>query len=174
MVPQKHTSARTCRHQIPALHKALVRANTWTPWDTNADIGGGKYELASDFLEDVEVGNIVYDPFNRSPNHNAVALQAILAGTTTATVTNVLNVIAEAGNRRGVIELAARAVAPNRVAYFDVHEGDRTGIGHQTRDGWQENRRLATYIPEIERYFTSVQVAIVEGIRAILACGSKT
>lgn len=172
-MPQEISSAKTSRAQIPALHKALVRAKIWSYWDTNADIGGGKYELASDYLESHGVLNIVYDPFNRSDAHNEIAIQAIAEGTTTATVANVLNVIAERGNRRGVIELAAAAVKPNRVAYFDVYEGDRTGVGNRTRDGWQENRRLSTYVPEIERYFQSVRIAVVEGVRCIVAHGSK-
>lgn len=170
---QQFTSAKTSRAQIPALHKALVRAKVWTPWDTNADIGGGRFELASDYLEEHGVINIVYDPFNRSAEHNEIALQALAEGTTTATVTNVLNVIAEPGNRRGVIEMAATVVAPNRVAYFDVYEGDRTGVGNRTRDGWQENRKLLSYVSEIEPYFKSVTVVIVAGVRCIAAHGSR-
>jgi len=33
--------------------------------------------------------------------------------------------------------------------YVTVYEGDRSGKGKVTRDGWQENRKLASYLDEV-------------------------
>lgn len=169
---QKHTSAKTSRAQVPALHRALVRAGVWEPYDTNADIGGGKYNLASDFLAEHLVGNVVYDPYNRPRDHNQAAIKVIRSGLTTATLANVLNVIAEPEIRAAAIRLAAEAVAPNRYAYFGIYEGSKSGVAKQTRDGWQENRKLRTFVPEIEPFFEHVTMAVIEGCRAIVASGS--
>jgi len=116
---QRYTSERTCRNQFPALHRALIDLNAWRPGDTNADIGGGKFDLVTDRLAELGVTNLVWDPHNRSDEHNADTLRLIKQGTTTATVAKVLNVIAEPEIRAEVIQLAARA----RVAFFHFYEG---------------------------------------------------
>jgi len=170
---QKHTSAKTCRAQVPALHRALLRARVWRSWDTNADIGGGKYELATDELAEHQVGNVVYDPYNRPPGFNEASLRVIKKGLMTATVANVLNCIMEPHIREKVIRLAAVAVAPKRMAYFAVYEGDKSGVGRETRDGWQENRKLESYVVEIEGHFDVVRVVVIEGLRCIVAYGSR-
>jgi hypothetical protein len=162
---QRYTSERTCRHSFPALHRALLDLNAWRRGDTNADIGGGCYELVTERLADIGVLNIVWDPHNREDEHNAEALRLIKMGTTTATVAKVINVIMEPEIRADVIRLAARA----RVAYFHVYEGDGSGVGKETRDGWQENRKLLSYVSEIEPFFGHVAVTTISGVRVIEA-----
>ncbi len=137
----------------------------WKAGDTNADIGGGKWELATEALDDQEVENVVYDPYNRSREHNVKALKRISQGVDTATVANTLNVIAEPEIRAEVIKLAARAT----VAYFHVYGGDGSGVGVKTRDGWQENRSLATYVPEVEAHFSRVTHHCVGDLQIIEA-----
>ena len=162
---QRYTSERTCRHQFPALHRALLDLNAWRPGDTNADIGGGKYDLVTERLAEMGVTNLVWDPHNRSDEHNVEALKLIQRGTTTATIAKVLNVIVEPEIRAEVIRLATRA----RAAFFHVYEGDGSGVGKKTRDGWQENRKLLSYAVEIEPYFGHVAVTTISGLRVIEA-----
>ena len=61
-VEQKITSAKTSIPQIPALfkHKDVTFGKT------NIDIGGGKFDLATNFLAEQGTKNYVFDPNNRS------------------------------------------------------------------------------------------------------------
>ena len=138
----------------------------------NADIGGGKWDLTTEFLALHGVRNIIFDPFNRSTAWNDAALREIRelsesGHLTTSTVANVLNVIREPEVRAEVIQLAA--LSPR--AYFSVYEGDRSGVGKQTRDGWQENRRIQDYVAELEPYYGTrgISVFTVGGARFIEA-----
>jgi len=65
----------------------------------------------------------------------------------------VLNVIAEPEARAELIETAAMA---DGKAYFTVYEGDRSGVGRRTTKGWQNNRKLADYMPELQAHFEYV------------------
>lgn len=113
--------------------------------------------MATDYLKEKGVTNIVFDPFQRSDEHNQKAVAAIKNGQAdTATVANVLNVIPDPKERAKTIRRAANAVGKTGVAYFQVHEGDGDGKSRATRDGWQEYRKLASYMPEIEKYFRFV------------------
>lgn len=135
----------------------------WKSQDVNADIGGGRWNMASEALARVGVLNLVYDPFNRPSDHNEVILP-LLSRVTTATISNVLCVIAEPEARLEVIKLAA--LAP--VAYFTVYEGNRSGVAGPTRDGWQENRKLASYLDEI-RVVMGAELQTLGGLRMIVA-----
>ena len=163
---QRYTSAKTSRNQVPALHKALLRAGIWRRRDKNADLGGGKWDKATDFLFEHGVINLVVDKYNRSETHNAWTWGVIKRGVTTVTVANVLNVIAEPTHRAEVIRMAAGV---GGTAYFTVYEGNRSGKGRRTRDGWQENRKLVTYLSEIEPHFVRAQVEKIGGLRVIVA-----
>ena len=164
MVTQVISSARTSRAQVPALHRALLRDGDRFGC-INGDIGGGKYDLATKALREVGVRNIVYDPYNRSEAHNEKALAALRGGVDTVTIANVLNVIREPKARQKVVRLAFET---SLRAYFTVYEGDRSGLGRETRDGWQEHRHLASYIPEIRRVYPKARVVIIGGLRVIV------
>ena len=73
------------------------------------------------------------------------------------TVLNVLNVIKEQGHRDALIRQAAKNAGSDKPAYFQIHDGDRTGVGKETVNGWQNNRKLPDYIPEIEKHFSQVE-----------------
>jgi hypothetical protein len=167
---QQHTSEKTSRNQVPALHKALLRAGILKRRTKNADLGGGRFDKATEFLLDGGVANIVHDKFGRSEAHNAWAAKAIESGVSTVTVANVLNVIAEPACRAEVIEQAAEAAAVKGAqAYFTVYEGDGSGEPRQSRDGWQENRKLASYVPEVKVHFPHVELRRISGVAVIVA-----
>ena len=154
-VSQAISSAKTSIMQIPALfkHKAVKFG------DVNIDIGGGRFDLATNYLASIGTTNLVFDPFNRPETTNASTLDYLRSGkrADTATCANVLNVIAEEEARNNVILEVAKAIKPDGVAYFMVYEGNGTGIGKETSAGYQNNRKTADYVQEISQWFDSVQ-----------------
>jgi len=153
--PQEISSAATSinQRQMPATFKRVK----WQSGTRNADIGGGRFDNATDYLADIGVENVIYDPYNRTQESNQAAVSKISGGQSdTATVNNVLNVIAEPESRNLVIRQAADAIKPNGKAYFLIYEGNKKGVGSPTASGWQENRKAETYIAEIRKHFGSV------------------
>lgn len=154
-VSQGISSAKTSIKQVPALFKDK---NTRFG-DTNIDIGGGRFDLAKDYLASIGTRNMVFDPYNRTAKENTSTLSFLRGGerADTATCANVLNVIAEPAARANVILETAKAIKPDGTAYFMVYEGDGSGTGKETSAGWQNNRKTADYLSEIGEYFDSVQ-----------------
>lgn len=155
---QLHDSAATSLNQVPAAHKLIEAIDGY--WLDNLDIGGGKYNAYTDALWDIAVVNDVYDPFNRSKEHNEAILNgsAFRVGYCSVTCNNVLNVIKEPEVRRETIELAYKAVQEGRPAYFTVYEGNRSGEGKISRksdtgSSWQNNMKTADYMPELQAVF---------------------
>lgn len=130
----------------------------------NLDIGGGKYETATDYLHRQGVHNFVWDKYNRSLEHNArIASMLIETGCAdTATLSNVLNVIKERKFRIEALELAAQALGKGALCYITVYEGNRSGIGTKTTKGYQLNRKLKDYLREVKSVFN--QVSIQDGV----------
>ncbi len=67
---QKYSSKDTSINsaKVPAIFRKI----DWTDLTSqkNIDIGGGKYDTATEYLMQYGVSNIIYDPFNRSFNDN--------------------------------------------------------------------------------------------------------
>ena len=153
---QEITSAATSinARQMPATFKAVK----WQPNTRNADIGGGRFDNATEHLHQHGVENVIYDPFNRPKEHNEASIAKIKDGQChTATVNNVLNVIKEPNNRHAVIRQAANAIRPDGTAHFLIYEGNKSGQGSVTKAGWQEHRPAHTYLDEIGHHFEDVQ-----------------
>ena len=147
-LPQQYPSDKA---SINSARPAATFKHLPTDITVVADIGGGKYDNAPDHLTVV-----VYDPYNRTPAHNAKAVNQIQGGQCdVATVNNVLNVIKEKHIRQQIIAQAADC-AP--IAYFLIYEGNRSGTGSVSRNGttWQEHRKADSYIPEIQQHFPTV------------------
>lgn len=153
-IGQEVSSAGTSIKQVPALFN-----NKNVVWGkVNIDIGGGRFDLATDFLKERGVFNLVFDPYNRPEKQNSDTLEFLQKGNKadTATCANVLNVIAESDARANVILEMAKAIKPDGRAYFMVYEGDGSGEGRKTSAGWQNNRKTASYEDEIRQYFGEV------------------
>lgn len=154
-VSQAISSAGTSLRQVPALFKnPNVRFG-----EVNIDIGGGRFDLATEYLAERGTRNLVFDPYNRGEETNRATLDYLMAGNRadTATNANVLNVIAEAPARANVILEMAKAIKPDGRAYFMVYEGDGSGVGRETSAGYQNNRKTADYVPEIEQFFDRIE-----------------
>lgn len=151
---QEHSSKDTSLPQVPAVMKI---PGLFKPGTVNADIGGGKYDIATDFMRSNGVENLVLDPYNRSEEHNAEISKRLKRGKAdTATVANVLNVIKEPHLRMKAIQQAAAAIKPGGTAYFQIYEGAGHGQGGITPRGWQNHRKTADYLAEIQQAFGSV------------------
>ena len=153
-VTQAISSAKTSIKQVPALFKHPgVRFG-----DVNIDIGGGRFDLATNYLAERGTRNLVFDPYNRGSEENSATLNYLMSGNKadTATCANVLNVIAEPRARANVILETAKSIGEDGTAYFMVYEGDGSGQGKETSSGWQNNRKTADYVQEIRQYFDDV------------------
>lgn len=154
---QSVTSAATSLKQVPALHKSeLFQVK---PGHRNIDIGGGAYDLGTEYLaRERGVKSEVYDPFNRPAEHNQRVLAEYAENpANTATVANVLNVIPEAEHRLDVIQKAYDHTLPDGKAYFSIYEGDRSRRAAETTKGWQNNQPAQFYVDEIEQVFPRVE-----------------
>jgi len=70
---QAISSADTSLRQVPALFKK--QDIDFPEGGTNFDIGGGRFDEGTKYLADERgVENFVYDPYNRSPEHNAAVM----------------------------------------------------------------------------------------------------
>lgn len=142
---QRFTSAQTSINstKAPAVY-GMKKAIEAMSGKKVVDVGGGRFDTAKKAARAYNADVSIYDPFNRSAEHNA----AVMAGLyDVAIISNVLNVIDSAAARREVVQLAATKAA---ALLITVYEGDRSGKGRQTAaDSWQENRPTADYIEEI-------------------------
>lgn len=155
VVSQEITSAKTSIKQVAGLFKDKNAKFG----KTNIDVGGGRFNLVTDYLAERGTKNMVFDPYNRGVDENTATLRYLQNGgrADTATCANVLNVIREPDARANVILEVAKCIRDGGTAYFTVYEGDGSGEGRQTSSGWQNNRKTADYVSEIGRYFDDVQ-----------------
>lgn len=152
MTTQTITSAATSLRQVPAIFKKVDFS-----FGTNLDLGGGKYDEVQAYFDyqEYEAQNLVYDPFNRSEEHNQAVLdKAKWEGCDTVTISNVLNVIKDKEHRLELLKLAAQYECP---VYITAYEGDKSGIGKETTKGYQNNRKLKDYESEIREVFRVVK-----------------
>jgi hypothetical protein len=150
---QAISSADTSLSQVPALFKKADI--TFPEGSVNLDIGGGRFNKATEYMAtERNVENLVLDPYNRSPEHNAaISARVSSEPADTATAANVLNVIAEPKARADVIRQASTNIKPGGTAYFQIYEGARTGVGKETSKGFQNNKKTADYLLEVESIF---------------------
>lgn len=153
-VEQEYNSAKTSRNQVPALFHKLGKHLIETG-GRNVDIGGGAWEKGTELLKTkYQMDSRVLDRFNRTEEHNQAVQDWIDNNPTdTATIANVLNVIKEPEIRQMVIQQGYDAVKTGGQVFISTYEKGGSGVGHTTKDGWQERRKTATYIPEIEAVF---------------------
>ncbi len=136
--------------------------------DLIVDIGGGRFNnLVEDAAEQGATVK-VYDPFNRTPEHNAKVVDAISNGKSDMAMShNVLNVIKEDTNISDVIKQAENAVKPGGKAHFSVYEGDskdRLKGARQTSKGWQRFQTTDEYVPFVENVFGPENVVLKDKI----------
>lgn len=156
-ISQEFTSENTSINstKLPAIFK-LVK---FEPGTINVDYGGGKFDNVADYLTQYDVINLVYDPYNRSAEHNKEVISTIrnAGGADTATCSNVLNVIKEPEVRQNVLSNMSKLVKSGGTIYITVYEGKGDGAEGPTKSGYQLNRKTADYLEEIQQVFPNAK-----------------
>jgi len=75
-----------------------------------------------------------------------------------ATCSNVLNVINEPAARRHLITDILSLVKRDGPIVFTVYPGCRSSTGAVTSKGWQANRPLRSYLPEIQELIPNARI----------------
>ncbi len=138
----------------PAGYNELKKRGEIKDGDVIVDIGGGRFDnLVEDAAEEGATVK-VYDPFNRTPEHNAAVVDSVKDGQADMAMShNVLNVIQEDKNIIDIAVQAENAIKPNGKAHFSVYEGTGKGEGKVTTKGYQRNQKTQAYVPLIEQVF---------------------
>lgn len=152
-ISQEFTSENTSINssKLPAIFKMI----SLEPGTINIDYGGGRFDNVADYLTQFDVINLVYDPYNRTKEHNSEVIRTVrkAGGADTATCSNVLNVIKEPEVRQNVLQNIKKLVKPNGTVYITVYEGSGKGNEGPTKSGYQLNRKTEGYLDEIKQVF---------------------
>lgn len=152
-IDQEFTSENTSINstKLPAVFKMV----SFKPGTVNIDYGGGRFDNVADYLAQYDVINLVYDPYNRTQEHNKEVIKLVKehGGADTATCSNVLNVIKEPEVRKNVLQNIKKLVKPSGEVYITVYEGTGKGDEGATKSGYQLNRKTADYLDEIQEVF---------------------
>jgi hypothetical protein len=160
---------KTSLKQIAAGLKYLITHEISKDGDINLDYGGGKYDLGTNFLKQYGVTNLVYDKFSRSEEHNNKILQILKdRKADTVTLLNVINVIEDIDDRIFVIKDAYSHLKVGGYMLIMVYAGTKKKSGLTKSKTWQENRKLSTYLPEIQRAIPNVNDQIVRCLSKLL------
>lgn len=138
-------SCRTSCNRVPIGIKHLAERKDYV--SCNLDYGGGRYDTATNYLEGFGIENHVYDPYNRSAEHNTEALSHEFDS---VTLLNVLNVIESPQERREVIRDAYSRLKEG-VMIIQIYEGDKSGVGTiSKKQTYQGNRKTEFYVDEVK------------------------
>ena len=163
---QSITSADTSINvsKLPQGYTKLIKNNTFKKGEVVLDIGGGRFDNAVDTLKEKDVTVKVYDPFNRSLEHNRAVVETVRNGQADKVVSfNTLNVIPEEANRLKVIEQAHNALKENGEAFFTVY-GDPKKKAGATVKGYQAHLPLKDYVSSVKEVFGEDSVTSSGGI----------
>jgi len=156
---QRITSAKTSINaaKLPQAFGRLDKMGAVKEGDVILDIGGGKFDNAVDWAAERGAKLHVYDPFNRTPEHNQRVIDEVSGGRANkVTINNVLNVIQEPENRLKVLQQAQDALKPGGEAYISVYK--TTNRAGETSSGWQEARPLKDYLKEVQQVFPDARM----------------
>lgn len=150
---QEFTSERTSINstKLPAIYK-LINIPSGS---VAIDYGGGKFDNAVEYMRDLGVTLYVYDPYNRTDEHNREVIKAVRknGGADYAICSNVLNVIKEPSIRTEVLKNIKTLLKSTGKLYLTVYEGRGDGAEGETKSGYQLNKPTAGYLEEIREIF---------------------
>lgn len=157
-VEQEFTSKDTSINstKLPAIYKLV----DFPKGTLVLDYGGGRFDNAVEWLAEKEVEGVVYDPYNRSAEHNRDVVRRVRenGGADITLCSNVLNVIKEPEARLGVLKNIRKLTKPSGKVYITVYEGKGTGEGKQSqKDSYQLNRKTSDYLDEVHQVFPDAQ-----------------
>lgn len=137
--------------KLPAIYKMV----NFNEGDVVIDFGGGRFDNAVEYIKDKGATLVVYDPYNRSAEHNEQALATLEenGGADAAVNSNVLNVIKEPEARQAVLQNIKKLLKPGAPVYITVYEGRGDGVEGPTKSGYQLNRKTEAYLDEVREVF---------------------
>lgn len=137
--------------KLPAIYKMV----NFNPGDVVIDFGGGRFDNAVEYIKDKGATLLVYDPYNRSAEHNEQVLATLgeNGGADAAVNSNVLNVIKEPEARQAVLQNIKKLLKPGAPVYITVYEGRKDGVEGPTKSGYQLNRKTEGYLEEVQEVF---------------------
>lgn len=154
---QEFSSAATSINstKLPAIYNMV----DFRSGDVVVDFGGGKFDNAVNYLKDKGVTLLVYDPYNRSAEHNKEVLRLLKehGGADAAVNSNVLNVIKEPEAREAVLRNIKKITKSGAPIYITVYEGRGDGAEGPTKSGYQLNRKTGDYMDEVGKVFSNVK-----------------
>lgn len=150
---QEFDSAKTSinSNKLPAVYKMIsIPAGS-----VGVDFGGGSFNNAVEYISDLGATLFVYDPYNRSAEHNKQVIKILKdnGGADWAVNSNVLNVIKEPSARRAVLENISKITKPGAPIYITVYEGRGDDKEGPTKSGYQLNRKTQDYLEDIQEVF---------------------
>lgn len=162
-IQQEYTSAETSVNdkKIPVVFSTLInkadKLNIRLDMTSIFDTGCGKYiNHISEYCSKNLVRYFGRDKYNQPEEVNNAWINDIYGvylndDNHIFTSSNVLNVIKGENCRKQYINDIVKYMQAGEKLYITVYEGNKTGRGKVTKkDCWQENKRLATYIPEVK------------------------
>lgn len=157
---QEYTSAKSSIKQIPAGFKIVDRYFGWKPNTINFDIGGGKYDLMKEVLKEKGVTNLIFDPYNRSLEHNNAVLEICRRlGANTVTIFNVLNVIKEHEIQIGVLNLALETLKDGGMVFVRSTYKNPKKVSGVTKSGtFQHYMTQEQYLEIVKEVFPEAKL----------------
>lgn len=150
---QEFTSENTSinKNKLPAVYRLI----NIPEGSVGIDFGGGKWDTAVEYIRDLGSTLCVYDPYNRTAQHNREMLKTLKAngGADWAVNSNVLNVIKEPEARQGVLRNISKITKSGAPIYITVYEGRGDAKEGPTKSGYRLNRKTQDYLEEIQEVF---------------------
>lgn len=150
---QEFTSENTSinKNKLPAVYRLI----NIPEGSVGIDFGGGKWDTAVEFIRDLGATLCVYDPYNRTAQHNREMLKTLKAngGADWAVNSNVLNVIKEPEARQSVLRNISKITKSGAPVYITVYQGRGDAKEGPTKSGYQLNRKTQDYLEEIQEVF---------------------
>ncbi len=156
---QEYTSAKSSIKQVPAGFSIVDKYFGWQPNTINFDIGGGKYDLMTEKLKEKGVTNYIYDPYNRTLNHNLRSLLKCKHKSDTVTIFNVLNVIKEREVQIEVLKLAYMSLKSGGYIFVRSTYMNPKKVSGVTKSGtFQHYLKQEDYLEIVKRIFPNAEL----------------
>jgi hypothetical protein len=120
-------SAYTSRPQVPAATRKALERGFFHAGSRILDFGGGKYDVATKYLAEQSITNLVYDTQLSQEHNDAVIEEVKTKGIDGATLNNVLNVVSQEIGEAVLAQLASLVGDSRAPVVISVYEGDRSG-----------------------------------------------
>jgi len=144
------------------------------------DVGGGQSDQNKDYMARTKgVELLVWDPFNRSDQHNKAVKRSIkLQLADAATSMSILNVIPNIEARLAHITTVMQATKVGGFCYFKVWSGEGenkgTGVAIETSEAYQANAPAKRFLNEIRAVFGLENVYLDEMVQNLIVAKKCT